>query len=651
MGQVVSVAGQTGEFAPLHCTAHGKALLADCDLNDAQRPVRAGAAPGLHPQHHHLADQAGQSLRAGPRRGIRARRWRVHRRGEVRGGADSRPQGDIVASVGISSPVTRLHTKRMRVPPPRSARRRGRSAPRSPTERLGSDILVVAEGAAVKCWLAAVVAVLLAAPLVALDGDPAMHDPSTIVLHNGTFYAIGTGTGLPISISEDGWTWRRAGTLMQGLPGGRPGQAVLARGGNNTWAPDVIRSGDKYFVYYSAPGTQPKAAIGLLVGTTLDPHAPDFTWEDRGPVVWSDGVEDSNAIDPGVFRDPTNGSLWLTYGSYFGYIRLVELNPKTGQRLYPERKPVNVAINSEASIVIFRDGWYYLLVTHGSCCAGANSSYNIRMGRSRRITGPFVDNIGIDMLQGGGKLLVGSGGRHIGPGHFGLLDLGDGVQKFSMHFEADLDRGGISVLDIRPLLWRDGWPVPQRTSRKAPIRSNPRGPGPRSRWPCRVSPSAVFVVEAGAGAAAEEEAGANRYLRRRYHRRTPRKCRRTGRPMRLMCACRPICCRRSRNGRWRRWPMPVAIPGRAYFKITIAGTDRTLTATADRELTVLPAFTGAPEQLWRIDQLTDATYRLIPKATPGVQAPLALSAVGSSMPTLTTFDPNTDRQRWILKAP
>src|SRR4029450_11108176 len=32
VGEIVSVAGQTGEFAPLHCTAHGKALLADCDL-------------------------------------------------------------------------------------------------------------------------------------------------------------------------------------------------------------------------------------------------------------------------------------------------------------------------------------------------------------------------------------------------------------------------------------------------------------------------------------------------------------------------------------------------------------------------------------------------------------------------------------------
>ena len=302
-------------------------------------------------------------------------------------------------------------------------------------------------------------ACLLARPVVALDGQPGLHDPSTVIAENGKYYVYATGNGLPVSISDDGWTWRRAGAVMQAVPGGKPGPDVIARGGNNTWAPDLIRVGDKYFLYYSAPGTQPKAAIGLLVGKTLDPDSPDYKWEDAGPVVWSDGVEDSNAIDPGVFRDPTSGTLWLTYGSYFGYIRLVELNPKTGKRLYPDRKPGNVAINSEASIMIFRDGWYYLLVTHGSCCAGANSSYNIRMGRAKKVTGPFLDNMGIDMIEGGGKLFLGSGGRYIGPGHFGLLDLGDGVQRFSCHYEADLDRGGVSVLDIRPLLWRDGWPV------------------------------------------------------------------------------------------------------------------------------------------------------------------------------------------------
>ena len=66
------------------------------------------------------------------------------------------------------------------------------------------------------------------------------------------------------------------------------------------------------------------------------------------------------------------------------------------------------------------------------------------------------------MLKGGGKLVVAASGRFVGPGHFGLMDLGDGVQKFSCHYEADLDRGGRSVLDIRPLLWKDGWPVGRR---------------------------------------------------------------------------------------------------------------------------------------------------------------------------------------------
>ena len=75
--------------------------------------------------------------------------------------------------------------------------------------------------------------------------------------------------------------------------------------------------------------------------------APDYTRVDAGPVVWSDGVEDCNAIDPGVFLDPKDGRLWLTYGSYFGYIRLVELDPRTGLRRYPNRQPLNVAINGD----------------------------------------------------------------------------------------------------------------------------------------------------------------------------------------------------------------------------------------------------------------------------------------------------------------
>ena len=478
---------------------------------------------------------------------------------------------------------------------------------------------------------------LLVAPAFALDGQPGMHDPSTVIQADGKFYVYATGNGLPAFVSDDGWTWRRAGSVMQAVPGGAPGPDVIARGGNNSWAPDVIRVGDRYFLYYAAPGPQPKAAIGLLIGKTLDPGSPDYKWEDGGPIVWSDGVEDSNAIDPGVLRDPTNGSLWLTYGSYFGYIRLVELDPKTGKRLHPERKAVNIAINGEASTMIFRDGWYYLLLTHGSCCAGANSTYNIRMGRSKTVTGPFLDNMGIDMLQGGGKLFLGSAGRYIGPGHFGLLDLGGGVQKFSLHYEADLDRGGISVLDIRPLLWRDGWPVAgdnvkegiyqlesvrTGTALELAVQGVPvgglRGRGARGGGP-------PIPAQEASQVSASWPSG-------------------------------PIDVRMSpfmaqAQQKWAVTPVANAggYPGSPYFKITIAGTERTLAATDDRELVVVPTFTGAPEQLWRIDQITDGTYRVMPKVY--ANQSLALSAIGSSAPTLSRCNPDGDRHRWMLKTP
>ena len=73
-------------------------------------------------------------------------------------------------------------------------------------------------------------------------------------------------------------------------------------------------------------------------------------------------------------------------------------------------------------------------------------------------------------------------------------------------------------------------------------------------------------------------------------------------------------------------------PGSPYFKITIAGTDRALAATADSEVVTVPSFTGSPEQLWRIDQLTDGTYRIMPKVVPNSDEPLVLTAVGNSTP-------------------
>src|SRR6185437_15495186 len=98
-------------------------------------------------------------------------------------------------------------------------------------------------------------------------------------------------------------------------------------------------------------------------------------------------------------------------------------------------------------------------------------------------------------------------------------------------------------------------------------------------------------------------------------------------------------------------PIPDAggYPGSPHFKNTIAGTDRVLAATPEAELVTLPNFTGGPEQLWRIDQLADGSWRIMPKAVPGSKELLSLSAVGSSFATLAKFDPASEKQRWLLK--
>ena len=99
---------------------------------------------------------------------------------------------------------------------------------------------------------------------------------------------------------------------------------------------------------------------------TLDPKSPDFKFTTPVEVAASDGMEDNDAIDPSLLLDPTTGRLWVSYGTYFGTIRLIELDPKTGERV-KGNKEQDIAIDCEATDLLYRDGWYYLLGTHGTC--------------------------------------------------------------------------------------------------------------------------------------------------------------------------------------------------------------------------------------------------------------------------------------------
>src|SRR5262249_33158504 len=154
--------------------------------------------------------------------------------------------------------------------------------------------------------------------------------------------------------------------------------------------------------------------------------ASSAPWTDLGPVICSnDGtVDDWNAIDPHVVLD-TAGTPWMSLGSFWSGIKLIQLT-RTGERadssLRALASPPSTAI--EASYIVYRAPYYYLFASFDFCCQGAASSYNVRVGRSTSITGPYVDRTGLDMLAGGGTPVVAGDSRWAGPGSNAVVRIG-----------------------------------------------------------------------------------------------------------------------------------------------------------------------------------------------------------------------------------
>ena len=468
----------------------------------------------------------------------------------------------------------------------------------------------------------------LFSPIRAQIGAPYIHDPSTIAECDGKYYTFGTGGGG--LISEDGWTWNSGAE--------RPGGGA---------APDVLKIGDRYLCIYGATGGGlgggHAGRILTMWNKTLDPKSPDFKWSEAVEVCASDGMEDQDAIDPGLLLDPTTGRLWASYGTYFGTIRLIELDPKTGFRV-KGNKEKDIAIDCEATDLLYRDGWYYLLGTHGTCCDGVNSTYNIVVGRSRSVEGPYIDNVGRDMFHGGGKMVIAAGDRKTGPGHFGRTVIEDGVEVMSCHFEADFDLSGRSTLGIRPLLWKNGWPVAGELFKGGDfwIESERRG------YSLELSVDFVRMQQ-------ERQGWFNREQMKQPVKPIPNQ------KLEEVIGTWPegeiaVRCSDYMFRPWQHWtiiPRPEAggrLTGPLY-EIKIEGTNRALTATANLELTT-KEFQGEDSQLWWIEQLTDGTYRIMPFAIPGQKefnTKYCIYSAGDSTPTLAEFDFNSDNSKWNFK--
>lgn len=286
---------------------------------------------------------------------------------------------------------------------------------------------------------------------------PVAADPAVIRDEDGTWYLYATQDRwddgvehyIPTFRSRDLVSWEFVGDVFRSPPSWKR-QGFL-------WAPDVSVVDGVYHLYYSySTWGDPNPCIGLARAPS-----PTGPWEDLGrPVFCSEDIGVRNSIDP-FHHVAADGTRTLIWGSFNG-IHAVALSPDGTE---PAGEPVRIAdTRFEAAYVIERDGYYYLLVSSGSCCEGASSSYATWVGRSESLLGPYVDDLGRSLRAGGGRLVLYRNDVWVGPGHVSVArdDAGD---DWLVYHAIDPSRPHLrSGATRRPALidrieWVDGWPV------------------------------------------------------------------------------------------------------------------------------------------------------------------------------------------------
>ncbi|KAK9470239.1 glycosyl hydrolase [Dipodascopsis tothii] len=299
------------------------------------------------------------------------------------------------------------------------------------------------------------------------------HDPS-IVKYNGYYYVFSTHNLVAMARAPSLYgPWEHLGSVLS------TDSIIDLEGRNDTWAPDVHQVGDTFYCFYSVStfGSQ-YSAIGLATSKTLQPGS----WTDHGAVIESGAdkvwpYNTTNAIDPSLLvefdKKGAVSAAYLTYGSFWSDIFQIELNKDLTVPADAASKAKHLSFdpngtNPEEGAYIHKasNGWYYLFVSHGTCCGYSDSlpapgvEYKVLVGRSKSASGPYLDKNGVDMVKGGGSVFLGSHGHVYGPGGEGVLV--DGSNDIFYYHYVDTR---ISLLDADKLLgWNimkydsSGWP-------------------------------------------------------------------------------------------------------------------------------------------------------------------------------------------------
>ncbi|KAF6761522.1 secreted arabinase [Ephemerocybe angulata] len=285
-----------------------------------------------------------------------------------------------------------------------------------------------------------------------VTGNIAVHDPTLCRDGSGKYWLFSTGPGIEIRTSTDRIAWTLVGAVF---PNGAATWTNEYTGKNNgdLWAPDCYYQNGELLLYYAASsfGSQ-KSAIFLAKSSSGNPG----TWSNLGLVTATTPSNDYNAIDANLVID--NGQWYLSLGSFWTGIKLININSSTG-------KPSSSSLTSlarrtaaggaiEASSIYKNGNFFYLFTSWDKCCSGTSSTYNIRVGRSSSVNGPYVDKSGVALTSGGGTLVLGSHDAIIGPGGQDVYTDADGPILVYHHYTSSGSSLGINRLDFS-----SGWPV------------------------------------------------------------------------------------------------------------------------------------------------------------------------------------------------
>jgi arabinan endo-1,5-alpha-L-arabinosidase len=239
------------------------------------------------------------------------------------------------------------------------------------------------------------------------------------------------------------------------------------QGATNIWAPFILKYKNTFRLYFCVSAFGRKTSwMGLA-----ESASPEGPWKIKGCVLQTSDSDLMNAIDPSIVTCVETGKQWMHYGSFFDGLYCVELNPETGLCLRQGDKGHSTVRrfdlsrnNVEAPEIIYNPklNYYYLFVSYDPLM----TTYNIRVGRSRKPDGPFFDLFGNDMRELIDNYPVltypyrfNNHPGWAGTGHCGIVDNGKGTY-YVLHQGRLSPENHLMDLHVREVFWsKEGWPI------------------------------------------------------------------------------------------------------------------------------------------------------------------------------------------------